>query len=220
MVYNQPNFWKGRDLMNLNKYLKGKIFVLSAPSGSGKTSLVNKMLEDFPVLEQSISYTTRPPRKGEINGKDYFFIDADDFRKKIEQDFFYEWAEVYGNFYGTSKSFIDERLNDGAFIICSIDTQGALNVKRHLPHDSVLVFVLPPSMEELESRLRRRGLDDDEVVKQRLENARFEASFFHHYRYVIVNDEFDYAAGILHEILDAEINASVSKNINIIKRFL
>ncbi|RUM88612.1 MAG: guanylate kinase, partial [Thermovibrio sp.] len=156
----------------LNK-LKGLLIVISAPSGTGKTTLVHMLLKEFPDLEFSVSYTTRPPRPGEVDGRDYHFVDRKTFERMIEEGDFLEWAEVYGNLYGTSRTQVLKALNEGKDVILDIDTQGALQVKKNFP-EAVLIFILPPSLKELERRLRNRGTDDEETIERRLKTAREE----------------------------------------------
>ncbi len=201
-------------------HLRGKIFVLSAPSGAGKTTLVNIVRESFPMLTESISCTTRAPRDGEVEGVDYYFLQENEFRKKIEENYFVEHAEVHENLYGTPREEIERRLAGGEFIICDIDVQGALNMKKAFPDDSILVFILPPSMDELRSRLEKRGLDDQTVIERRLTNARKEIEYINHYRYAVVNNDLDEAVKLLSSILSAEIDGSILKNIDVINTFL
>jgi guanylate kinase len=183
--------------------LKGLLIVISAPSGTGKTTLCHMLLKEFKDLEFSISYTTRKPREGEVNGKDYFFVNKETFQKMIDEGDFLEWAEVYGNFYGTSKSQILRALNEGKDILLDIDTQGALNVKENFP-EAVLIFILPPSLEELERRLRNRGTDDEETIKKRLRIAREEIKKALLYDYLIINDNLEVAFEKLKSIITAE----------------
>ncbi len=203
-----------------NKFSKGKIFVLSAPSGTGKTTLVSEIKRHFPKLVESVSYTTRKPRKNEVDKEDYFFISHEDFKKKIDENFFVEWAEVYGEFYGTSAKFIKNHLNKGEFMICDIDVQGALNIKKMFPKESSLIFILPPSMEELEKRIRQRGTDDNQVIEKRLKNAKKEVEFIENYDFIVVNDRFETALNLLLKTIQVEIDASFYKNLETIKRFL
>ena len=187
----------------MSSKLKGLLIVISAPSGTGKTTLCHMLLKEFKDLEFSISYTTRKPREGEVNGKDYFFVNKETFQKMIDEGDFLEWAEVYGNFYGTSKSQILRALNEGKDILLDIDTQGALNVKENFP-EAVLIFILPPSLEELERRLRNRGTDDEETIKKRLRIAREEIKKALLYDYLIINDNLEVAFEKLKSIITAE----------------
>ncbi len=187
----------------MSNELKGLLVVISAPSGTGKTTLTHMLLKEFPNMEFSVSYTTRPPRPGEVNGKDYYFVDRETFERMIEEGDFLEWAEVYGNLYGTSKSQVLKALNEGKDIILDIDTQGALQVKKNFP-EAVLIFVLPPSLSELERRLRRRGTDDEETIERRLKVAREEIRRAPLYNYIVVNDVLEVAFENLKSIIRAE----------------
>jgi len=182
---------------------KGLLIVISAPSGTGKTTLCHMLLEEFPNMEFSISYTTRKPRPGELNGRDYFFVDRKTFERMIEEGDFLEWAEVYGNLYGTSKSQVLKALKEGKDILLDIDTQGALQVKKNFP-EAVLIFILPPSLKELERRLKKRGTDDEETIKKRLQIAREEIRKALEYDYIVVNDILEVAFERLRFIITAE----------------
>ena len=182
---------------------KGLLIVISAPSGTGKTTLCHMLLEEFPNMEFSISYTTRKPRPGELNGRDYFFVDRKTFERMIEEGDFLEWAEVYGNLYGTSKSQVLKALEEGKDILLDIDTQGALQVKKNFP-EAVLIFILPPSLKELERRLKKRGTDDEETIKKRLQIAREEIRKALEYDYIVVNDILEVAFERLRSIITAE----------------
>ena len=186
----------------LNK-LKGLLIVISAPSGTGKTTLVHMLLKEFPDLEFSVSYTTRPPRPGEVDGRDYHFVDRKTFERMIEEGDFLEWAEVYGNLYGTSRTQVLKALNEGKDVILDIDTQGALQVKKNFP-EAVLIFILPPSLKELERRLRNRGTDDEETIERRLKTAREEIRRASLYDYIVVNDVLEVAYENLKSIIRAE----------------
>ncbi len=183
--------------------LRGILIVVSAPSGTGKTTLCHMLLKEFPDMQFSVSYTTRKPRPGEVNGRDYFFVDRKTFERMIEEGDFLEWAEVYGNLYGTSKSQVLKALSAGKDVLLDIDTQGALQVKKNFP-EAVLIFILPPSFEELERRLRSRGTDDEETIKRRLEFAREEIRRAPLYDYVVVNDRLEVAYDGLRSIITAE----------------
>ena len=183
--------------------LKGLLVVVSAPSGTGKTTLCHMLLKEFENMEFSVSYTTRPPRKGEVNGKDYFFVSKEEFERMVEEGDFLEWANVYGNLYGTSKSQVLRALNEGKDILLDIDVQGALQVKKNLP-EAVLIFIMPPSFDELERRLRHRGTDSEEVIKRRLETAKEEIKKAVYYDYIVVNDVLEVAFDKLKSIVTAE----------------
>jgi guanylate kinase len=179
---------------------KGDLFILSAPSGTGKTSLANRVLEDIPRLKFSVSYTTREPRTGERNGVEYFFVNEDQFKEMILRQAFLEHAYVYGHYYGTSSDYIHDQLSRGHDVLLDIDVQGAMKVKEKVP-GSILVFVLPPSYQVLEERLRGRGLDDAEVIESRLQIARDEIKRFCDYDYFIVNELIEDSANELKSII-------------------
>ncbi|MCB1982072.1 MAG: guanylate kinase [Rhodoferax sp.] len=170
----------------------GNLFVVSAPSGAGKSSLVKALLELDARLAVSVSHTTRAPRGQEQHGREYWFVDAPAFRAMIERGEFIEWAEVHGNLYGTSRGAIDERLRAGQDVVLEIDWQGALQIRGLFPH-AVLIFVLPPSWDELRQRLRRRGEDGEEVIERRMANAREEVAQARHFDFVIINGLFETA---------------------------
>ncbi len=170
----------------------GRLFILSAPSGAGKTSLVQALIEQESDVVASISHTTRPMRADEVDGKDYFFITVEAFTEMIQRDDFLEYAKVFGNFYGTSRLSVQSLLNQGLKIILEIDWQGAAQV-RCRTKDSVSIFILPPSRAELENRLRNRGQDSDEVIAERMHDAKSEISHYEEFDHVILNDDFDSA---------------------------
>jgi len=172
--------------------MTGNLFVVSAPSGGGKTSLVRAVLAEDARVALSISFTTRPPRPGEKNGREYHFVDADIFEAMLERGEFLECAQVHGNRYGTSQRWIDEALKSGKDVLLEIDWQGAKQVRRLYP-GATMVFILPPSMAELERRLRARAQDSDAVIRRRLENAVEEISHAVEFDYVIINKVFEEA---------------------------
>lgn len=177
--------------MNSDDY-PGNLFVVAAPSGAGKSSLVKALLELDSHLAVSISHTTRKPRGQEQPGREYHFIDEPDFRAKIAAGDFFEWAEVHGNLYGTSREAIEARIAGGQDVVLEIDWQGAVQIKKLFPH-AVLIFILPPSWEELRQRLMRRGEDGAEVIEQRMVNAREEVAQARHFDFVIINALFETA---------------------------
>jgi guanylate kinase len=184
----------------------GLLLVLSAPSGAGKTTLAHMLLQQFPPPQAlfSISHTTRPPRGQERNGKDYHFVDVETFQQMIEENQFVEWAEVHGNFYGSSRSLIDQAMATRGIAVFDIDVQGGTSIKRKFP-DATLVYVLPPSMAELERRLRARGTDADAVIRRRLLTARAEIEKgVETYDYLVINDRLDEAFQQLRSIVVAE----------------
>ena len=174
----------------------GNLFVISAPSGAGKSTLVNALLARDPQLRLSISFTTRSPRPGEVDGRDYRFVDTQTFEAMLERGEFLESAEVHGNHYGTSQKWIDEIRAQEYDIVLEIDWQGAQQVRRLYP-ETVTVFILPPSMAELERRLRSRGKDSEKVIQRRLANAAEEIGHVAEFDYVIINNEFGEAGNDL-----------------------
>ena len=183
--------------------MKNRLFVMSAASGAGKTTLKDKVIQKFPDIRYSISATTRAPRTGEVDGEHYFFKTKEEFLKMIEDDALVEWNEVHGNFYGTPKSFVEETLAKGERVIFDIDVFGKVNFDKVYP-DATGILILPPSSEELERRLRSRASDSEEVIKLRLENAEKEIDFAKNngkYEYVIINDDLEKAAKELENIL-------------------
>jgi guanylate kinase len=181
----------------------GNLFCVSAPSGTGKSSLVKALLELDSHLAVSVSHTTRAPRGQEVHGREYFFVDEAEFRSMIERGEFFEWAQVHGNLYGTSRAAVEQRLARGDDVVLEIDWQGALQIKRLFAH-TVLIFVLPPSWGELEQRLKRRGEDRAEVIAQRMANAREEVTQAHHFDFVIVNSLFETALFDLKTIVHSQ----------------
>jgi len=170
----------------------GNLFCVAAPSGAGKSSLVKAVLELDSRLAVSLSHTTRAPRGQEVHGREYWFIDEPAFRRLIDQGAFFEWAQVHGNLYGTSRTAIEERLMRGEDVVLEIDWQGALQIKQLFPH-AVLIFILPPSWNELQQRLQRRGEDGPEVIATRMANAREEVAQARHFDFVIINSLFETA---------------------------
>lgn len=181
----------------------GNLFIISAPSGAGKTSLVKALLKTGIDLRLSVSYTTRPPRPEEVEGRDYHFLSQEAFEQRLKQGEFLESAEVYGNFYGTSQKWINEAIVSGHDILLEIDSQGAQQVRCVFP-DVVGIFVLPPSPEALETRLRQRGQDSLEAITRRLAAAREEMAHVSEYDYVIINEKLDKALRDLTCIVRAE----------------
>jgi guanylate kinase len=184
---------------------KGLLFVVSAPSGAGKTTLCNKAISFFPYLKTSISYTTRKPREGEKEGVDYFFTSQEDFQNIQEIGGFLEYATVHGNMYGTSAKEVKNMFNEGLDVLFDIDVQGARQIKER-GEDAVFIFILPPSLEICEERLKRRGDDTDEEILLRLDRARKEIENAHWYDYLIINDTIDGAFEKFKSIIIAEKN--------------
>ena len=180
----------------------GSLFVVSAPSGAGKTSLVRALLGEQPNLRLSISCTTRPARPGEVDGVDYEFVDQAEFVRRRDAGDFLEWAQVHHNLYGTSRAWIDARIASGEDVILEIDWQGAMQVRRQFP-EAVLVFIVPPSIDELRRRLEARGQDSPAVIEQRVQAARSELAEADRFEYVIINQEFAGALRQLAAIVEA-----------------
>lgn len=184
-------------------FVKGTLFIVSAPSGAGKTSLLANLLEQSSTLCLSISHTTRPIRLGEMDGVNYHFTDRDSFVSLVKQGRFLEHAEVFGNLYGTSADWVETTLNSGMDVMLEIDWQGAQQIRRLVP-EAVSIFVLPPSLPVLAQRLRGRGQDNDEVIAQRLAGAREEIGHFSEYDYLVINDDFDHALADMAAIVRAD----------------
>jgi len=183
--------------------MNGLLYVVTAPSGAGKTSLINALLADDRALTLSVSYTTRPPRPGERNGREYHFVDLARFEAMLERGEFLESAEVHGHRYGTSQKVIDEVRARGRDLVLEIDWQGAEQVRRLYP-ESIGIFILPPSMAELERRLRARAQDSEQVIRRRLKNAAAELSHAAEFKYAIINNNFDDARQDLRAVVRAE----------------
>jgi guanylate kinase len=179
------------------------IFIISAPSGSGKSTLVDKIRQTVPDLEFSISYTTRKPRGAEQNACEYFFVTREQFEETIRKGEFLEHAEVFGNYYGTARHFLDQAKADGKDLLLDIDVQGAEQIKRKLP-EAVSIFVMPPNRTELKRRLLNRGQDSDEVIERRLKAARREIENYDKYDYILVNDRLEDSIVSLEAILLSE----------------
>ena len=183
--------------------MSGILFIISAPSGSGKTTLVNELLTRIPNLEFSISYTTRPPRGSERDGREYFFVGRERFEEMIRRGEFLEYADVFGNYYGTAKSVLEEATRRGNDLLLDIDVQGAKQIKHALP-DAVTIFVLPPNKETLEKRLRSRSQDQEPVIQRRLQEATKEIENWTNYDYILVNDQLDQSIDTLQAIVWSE----------------
>jgi guanylate kinase len=179
------------------------VYIISAPSGSGKSTLVNEMRQLVPGLDFSVSYTTRPPRGDEQNGREYFFVEQFEFEEMVKRDEFLEYARVFGNYYGTARRFLREAEQRGTDLLLDIDVQGAAQIKGKLP-EAVSIFILPPNRQELEYRLRHRSLDREEVIQRRLATATREIENYQQYDYILVNDRLDESVESLKAILLAE----------------
>ena len=180
----------------------GRLFVISAPSGAGKTSLVKALMERERAIQFSVSYTTRRPRPNEIPGRDYHFVSMERFQAMIAQDEFLEHAQVFDNFYGTGLHTVQDALRNGEQLLLEIDWQGARQVRRKVP-EAISIFILPPSRAALEQRLRSRSTDSEEVIARRLRDAAQDIGHWNEFDYVVINDDFDHAIGDLRAIAGA-----------------
>ncbi|TMP36704.1 guanylate kinase [Pseudoalteromonas rubra] len=181
---------------------RGNLFILSAPSGAGKSSLIKALLERQDKVRVSVSHTTRAPRPGENNGEHYHFVSVDEFKTLINQNDFFEWAQVFDNYYGTSKQAIEAQLAAGIDVFLDIDWQGARQVRELMPEVKT-IFILPPSKQALEERLNNRGQDSQKVIASRMEQAKSECSHYNEFDYLLVNDDFDTALNELEHIVVA-----------------
>ena len=195
----------------------GKLIIFAAPSGAGKSSLIKKIIKDSENnLELSVSATTRLPREGETHGEDYFFINEKEFNELKSNQAFLEFADVHGHQYGTIKSFVDEKLKDGINVILDIDVQGFTQIQKAITKDIISIFIIPPSLDELKKRLVLRGLDSNDAIDKRLENARKELEQAENFDYLVLNDDFNMAYNEITSIIfdkDYEYNVTNNKNI-------
>ena len=190
------------------------VFVVSAPSGGGKTSLVHAVLKRLDKLTLSISYTTRPQRKEEESGIHYHFVAVEEFHSMLKTNSFLEHAEVFGNYYGTSRLTVEQSLSAGQDVLLEIDWQGAAQIKRQIP-TAIMIFLLPPSIQILRERLENRGMDSQQVIAKRIEKARDEMKQYLRFDYLIVNDDFDQAAADLQNIIQAQRLGRASQQQNL-----
>ncbi len=190
------------------------LIVLSSPSGGGKSSVCRALLAADPKLQYSVSVTSRPPRPGEVNGRDYWFVSEDEFLKLIEQNAFYEWARVHDNYYGTRRDIVEAKLAQGHDVVMDLDVVGGLTIKK-LCDRSVLIYVLPPSLKVLEERLRARGTDPEPVIQKRLRNARHEINFAEKYDFVVINDDLEFTVATIRRIIEAQRYASRNQRVKI-----
>jgi guanylate kinase len=181
----------------------GRLYVISAPSGTGKTTLLKRVMKELPEMKFSVSYTTRPSRSGEKNGVDYHFVSRDEFQRMIQTGEFAEWTEVHGSLYGTSRAHLDEYLSRDVDVILDIDTEGAAQIHQRYPQ-GVYIFILPPGMEDLKERLTRRGSETQEMIDLRLRNASKEIERMDQYEYIVINEQIEEAVGRIKAIIVAE----------------
>jgi len=181
----------------------GKLFIISAPSGAGKTSLARALIANTNNTAMSVSHTTRQQRAGEVDGEDYFFVDQTTFLKMVDDNVFLEYAEVYGNFYGTSRLAVEQKLSEGSNVLLDIDWQGARSVREQMP-EAVSISILPPSIDELERRLRCRGSDSEDVIQSRMNQAIAEMEHCKEADFIVLNDDFNAALDDLTLILEGQ----------------
>ncbi|MDD5013779.1 MAG: guanylate kinase [Atribacterota bacterium] len=182
---------------------RGLLFIISGSSGVGKGTLRKKVFDIFPDLKYSVSANTRPPRKGEVEGKDYYFVSKDEFNKMIKENKFLEWAIVHGDYKGTPINFLIEELQKGTDVLLELDVQGAMQVKGKFP-DGIFIFIAPPTWKDLEDRLRKRNTEGEKALKKRLKDAYIEIEYIKNYNYLVVNDEIKTALKKLESIIIAE----------------
>lgn len=182
---------------------RGLLFVISGPSGVGKGTLREKVFNIFPDLKYSVSVNTRPPRKGEIEGKDYYFVTVDEFKKRIKENKFVEWAIVHGDYKGTPTIFLMKELQKGRDVLLELDVQGAMQVKEKFP-DGIFIFIAPPTWKDLEDRLRKRNTEGEKALEKRLKDARIEIKYKKNYNYLVVNDNIKSALKKIESIIVAE----------------
>lgn len=183
---------------------RGLMLVLSSPSGAGKTTIVNALLNSEKRIKTSVSVTTRPKRPSEVNGLDYYFVSPEEFHKRSEAGEFFEYAEVFGNLYGTPRQFVLDNLKDGNDVVFDIDWQGTQQISQSARDDLVTIFILPPSFSELELRLRGRNQDSEEIIQSRMLEASAELSHWAEYHYIVVNNDLNESVRIVQSILEAE----------------
>jgi guanylate kinase len=189
---------------------RGKIIIVVAPSGTGKSTLIKRLKEEFRELHWSVSFTTRPVRESEVDGKHYFFISKEEFLKKKDQGDFIEWAEVHGNYYGTSKGFVSTKIDNGFSLLFDLDVQGTDNMKEVFGDEARGIFISPPSIESLEERLLARGTDSQDVINLRLENAKKELLRKNDYDFLVINDDLEKAYLDLRNVVKEILSGSDS----------
>lgn len=180
--------------------MDGLLIVMSGFSGAGKGTLMKRLLSDYDDFAFSVSMTTRAPREGEVNGREYFFVTREEFEKTIEEDGLVEYAQYVGNYYGTPKAYVEEQLKKGKNVILDIEVQGAMQIKEKFP-DALMVFVIPPSIEVLLKRLRARGTESEEVIARRITQAKTECTYMDRYEYIVINDDLDTAVKEMYSMI-------------------
>ncbi len=188
---------------------RGKLIVISAPSGSGKTTIARAIMQKYPGMLFSVSATTRPPRTGEIDGRDYFFLSKEDFQRRVRLGDLVEWEEIYGNFYGTLKSEVDRALGQGVIMLFDVDVKGALSIKRTFPDDSILIFIKPPSVEALQQRLVNRKTEDEPTIRRRLDRVPMEMEKGNQFDWQVVNDNLETAVTKVDEIIREHTDSGI-----------
>ena len=189
----------------MSKSNHGKVIVIVAPSGAGKTTIAQRLLKEYPQIKFSVSATTRPPRKGETDGQDYYFLDEDEFDQKVDDNQFLEWEFYSGNKYGTLRSEVDKLVESGYFPLLDIEVKGALNVQKLYNSGVVSIFIEPPSMDELANRLSNRGSETDKSLSKRLKRAEMEMKYADHFDHSVVNDDLETAYAEVKEIIESYI---------------
>ena len=180
--------------------MDGLLIVMSGFSGAGKGTLMKRLMADYDDFAFSVSMTTRAPREGEVNGREYFFVTREEFEKTIEEDGLVEYAQYVGNYYGTPKAYVEEQLKKGKNVILDIEVQGAMQIKEKFP-DALMVFVIPPSIEVLLKRLRARGTESEEVIARRITQAKTECTYMDRYEYIVINDDLDTAVREMYSMI-------------------
>jgi guanylate kinase len=180
---------------------RGKLIVISAPSGSGKTTIARAIMQKYTGMLFSVSATTRSPRKGEVDGRDYFFLSRDEFQKRVRAGELVEWEEIYGDYYGTLKSEVDRALERGSVMLFDVDVKGGLSIKRTYPEDSLLIFIKPPSFDALQHRLLNRNTEDEATIKRRLDRVPMELEQGNLFDWQVVNDDLQAAISRVDEII-------------------
>jgi guanylate kinase len=188
---------------------QGKLIVISAPSGSGKTTIARAIMQKYPGMLFSVSATTRPPRAGELEGRDYFFLSKEEFQRRVQHGDLVEWEEIYGNYYGTLKSEVDRALQQGTIMLFDVDVKGALSIKKTYPNDSILIFIKPPSVEALQHRLLNRKTEDEATIRRRLDRVPMELEKGSQFNWRVVNDDLQTAVNKVDEIIREHTNSEI-----------